>query len=48
MLRGVPLAFPHLQVSQQVAGLSHAAPGGVQFNLQLLLRFPQAADLRLS
>lgn len=37
----------HLQVGQQVAGLSHSGPGGVQLDLQLLLSLPQAADLRL-
>lgn len=40
-------AWLHLQVGQQVAGLSHSGPGGVQLDLQLLLSLPQAADLRL-
>ncbi|KAF3857165.1 hypothetical protein F7725_009024 [Dissostichus mawsoni] len=39
---------PHLQVCQQVAGLSDPRPRGVQLYPQFVLSFPQTADLSLS
>lgn len=39
---------PHLQVCEQVAGLSDSGSCCIQFDLEFLLSFPQTADLCLS